>query len=319
MSTRRGDAAQIIWLSDLHYDDAPVVGHDPVARVEAAIEYVNTHYGDADLCMISGDLVETATAQSYAAVIRRLNRLAMPWMAVPGNHDRRALFLDHVPQHGSVMPGFAQCVVDLPGLRVIGLDTLVEGKDHGWLCEVRLDWLSTQLQAGDDTPVIVFLHHPPVDLGLPMLDPDRLHNGEALLTLLARFPSVRQLCFGHVHRPVAGSIRGLAYTGLRSALYQAPPPVPAWDWTTFKPVLEAPELGVVTCHADHISAFRPCRFATPLLALRQHRVEPLERNRPCAPSAIPHSARPVTCWSWAICPPRHPEQAKCWCDWPARA
>ena len=252
MTARRGDAAQIIWLSDLHYDESPVLGHDPVARVEAAIDYVNGHYGGADLCVISGDLVETASAHSYTDLIGRLNRLAMPWTGVPGNHDRRALFMDYIPRPGTTMPGFAQFAVDLPGLRVIGLDTLVEDKDHGWLCEARLDWLRAQLQTGGDIPTIVFQHHPPVDLGLPMLDPDRLHNGETLLNLLADFPAVKHLCFGHVHRPVSGSIEGLAYTGLRSALYQAPPPVPAWDWTTFKPVLEAPELGVVTCAADHI-------------------------------------------------------------------
>ncbi len=228
------------------------MGHDPVARVEAAIDYVNGYYPGADLCVISGDLVETASDASYTSVIKRLNRLAMPWVGVPGNHDRRALFLKHVPQSGTAMPDFAQWAIDLPGLRVIGLDTLVEDKDHGWLCEARLDWLRAQLQAGDDTPTILFQHHPPVDLGLPMLDPDRLHNGDALLSLLAECPAVKQLCFGHVHRPVSGVAGGLAYTGLRAALYQAPPPVPAWDWSTFKPVLEAPELGVVTCRADHI-------------------------------------------------------------------
>ena len=246
-------SAQIIWLSDPHYAvDGLVQGHNPRKRLDAAIDHINTHYAGADLCIISGDMVETATVADYQGVRARLKQLAMPWHPMTGNHDRRALFLAHMPLPDTVMPGFAQYVIELPTVRLICLDTLWEGQDAGLLCADRLAWLQDQLKIADARPVIVFAHHPPVALGLPMLDMDRLSNGADMLDILARHPNVRQLCCGHVHRPVSGVIGSMGLACLRATLYQAPPPAPAWDWASFKPAAEAPQLGIITIEDDRI-------------------------------------------------------------------
>ena len=258
-------AARVIWLSDLHFEATGLVqGHDPRVRLEAAIDNINQHYSDADLCLITGDMVDTATAENYREVKRRLDRLAMPWGPMTGNHDGRALFLEHLPLPGEAMPGFPQYVVDLPQARLICLDSLWEGEDAGELCAARLDWLEARLAERNDMPALVFLHHPPMKLGLPMLDPDRLKDGEVLLEMLARYPQVQHICSGHVHRPVSGRVGHISFTGLRAVLYQAPPPVPAWDWDTFKPPEEAPEMGVITVDAGQITLRTEqfCEYAT---------------------------------------------------------
>ena len=89
------------------------------------------------------------------------------------------------------MPGFAQYAIDLPQAHFLCLDSLTPGATSGLLCAERLDWLESVLRANPDKPTLVFLHHPPMALDLPMLDPDRLKNGAALLDLLAQFPAVR--------------------------------------------------------------------------------------------------------------------------------
>lgn len=261
MTADRAESAQTgntrtIWLSDLHFEEyGTVLGHDPRARLDAAISFINKNYGEADLCLISGDMVETATAANYRALAAELDRLAIPWWPMIGNHDERALFLEHLGLPEGAMPGFAQYAINLPQARLLCLDSLKPGAASGLLCAERLDWLERALLANPDKPILVFLHHPPMTLDLPMLDPDRLENGTALL---ARFPAVRQLCFGHVHRPVSGHIGRIAFSSLRSALYQAPPPVPTWNWESFTPAAEAPDLGIITLHDDHITiAFLP--------------------------------------------------------------
>jgi 3',5'-cyclic AMP phosphodiesterase CpdA len=248
--------ARVIWLSDLHFEaDGLVLGHDPRVRLDAAVDYINANYRypDTDLCLITGDLVDTPSAENYAGVWARLDQMQVPWFPLTGNHDSREMFLKHLPLPHGMQSGFVQYVDDLNAVRLICLDSLWEGHDAGELCTERLIWLETRLQERQDTPAIVFLHHPPMTLGLPMLDPDKLRNGEDLLSLLARYPHVKQICCGHVHRPVTGCIGDLSYTSLRSALYQAPPPVPAWNWSTFSPPAEAPELGVITVAADQIT------------------------------------------------------------------
>ena len=244
--------AQFVWLTDLHFDVAPVLDHDPIQRLDAAVAYINATYPDAAFCVISGDIVETASDDAYAEVKSHLGRLVMPFWPMTGNHDRRALMRRHLDLPDSAMDRFVQYALEAGPVRVLCLDSLCEGEAKGELCQTRFDWLEHQLTQDQDRPTLIMLHHPPMALGLPMLDPDRLEQGDTLLELLARFPNVRQLCFGHVHRPVTGRLGHLSYCGLRSILYQAPPPYPLWDWDSFAPALEAPELAVVSCSADQI-------------------------------------------------------------------
>ncbi|MFK7938739.1 MAG: phosphodiesterase [Roseovarius sp.] len=246
--TRGGDTAQLIWLSDLHFEaEGLVLGHDPRARLEAAIDHINVHYRHPEtaMCVITGDLVDTSTPENYAALWHRLDRLQMPWVPLTGNHDTREVYLKHLPQPEGLQDGFAQCVFDLGVAWVICLDSLWDGHDAGLLCDARLTWLEAQLKLCTGRPVLIFLHHPPVPLGLPMLDPDRLSNGAQLMALLGQFPDVRQVCCGHVHRPVVAQAGQITVTSVRSVLYQAPPARPAWDWDSFTPSVEAPDMGII--------------------------------------------------------------------------
>ena len=77
---REGRAmSKIIWMSDLHFAaDGLVAGVDPRARVRAAVDHINTHYRDAEICVISGDMVNRGTVKDYTAL-----RLEL----VPGDHQ----------------------------------------------------------------------------------------------------------------------------------------------------------------------------------------------------------------------------------------
>ena len=177
----------------------------------------------------------------------------MPVCAMPGNHDDRALMAAASPLQGQGMEGFMQTALDLGDAVVLSLDSLVPGADHGILCADRLGWVRARLEEARGRPVIVALHHPPVALGLPMLDPDNLHNGADLLAHLARHDAPVQVLAGHVHRPCSAYVDGVSIKTQRAVLYQAPAPVPAWDWDSFAPAREAPGLGLVTLDRGQIT------------------------------------------------------------------
>lgn len=244
---------KLIWLSDLHFvADGAVQGYDPRVRVSRAVEYINAHHADAACCVISGDLVDRGAAQDYAALAGHLDRLTVPYLPMVGNHDVRDLLRASLPVPEAGMTGFIQYARRMDAAHVICLDTLTPEADHGSFCGERMAWLARELSEAPDLPAIVFMHHPPMDLGLPMQDADRLRDGEALLDLLAAHKNVRQLCIGHVHRSITGTVRGMPFATLRAVLYQAPPPVPAWDWESFAPAPEAPALGVVTVQGGEV-------------------------------------------------------------------
>ena len=243
--------AKLIWFSDLHFKSNGLeVDHDPRVRLDAVIEYVGAHHSDAQACVISGDMVEDASPKIYADLATRLKRLPCRVLPMVGNHDERSLFRAVLPLPDSAQEDFVQYAVQLGGLRVICLDTSTEGSSDGSFCGAREAWLRDELARDQATPTVVFCHHPPLDLGFPMLDPTRVPNGDVILDLLSGALNVRQLFFGHVHRPALGVVQGLPYASIHSVLYQAPPPIPAWNWDGFTPALEAPDIGVITLIDD---------------------------------------------------------------------
>ncbi len=258
--------AKIIWLTDMHYvTEGTLQGHDPRKRIAAAVDHVNLHHGDADLVMISGDMVENGTPEEYAGLRPMLDRLTLPYVPMMGNHDARAAFMAALPMPPDQLDGFAQYGVDVGGVRVLCLDTVNGESGDGEMCADRLDWLRAALDAAGDRPVLVFMHHPPCDLGLPMLDMIKLRNGDAVLDILVASGAVRHLFAGHVHRSVTGTIRGIPFATMRGVLSQSPPPRPAWTWDSFVPAHEAPAYGVIEVAGGDVrvqlTEFAPAGFA----------------------------------------------------------
>jgi 3',5'-cyclic AMP phosphodiesterase CpdA len=236
-----------IWMSDPHFTAVgEVLGHDPKARLSAAVKHVAEHHPDSAFTIISGDLVNRGTPEDYNVLKPYLDNLPCPYYPMAGNHDDRTLIKRTFDLPPDYMDDFIQYSVPTPEGLILCLDTQKSGSDAGEFCTSRTEWLRDKLEAAQNTPVFIFMHHPPMPLGLPMQDTDRLENGEAFLDLIAHYPNVKHLFIGHVHRPITGTIRGIPYATMRSVLYQAPAPKPDWDWDSFEPAQEAPNLGIIT-------------------------------------------------------------------------
>ncbi len=256
-----------IWLSDLHFSAVDnVLGHNPRARLTAAVEFINRHHSDAGFCIISGDLVNRGSKSDYQQLKHHLDKLHPPCFVMAGNHDNRELLRACFTLPECSMSDFIQYGIDTPAGLMLCLDTQKTGHDSGEICGKRLEWLHAQLQQAGDTPVYLFMHHPPMNLGLPMQDTENLDNGDDLLALIRPFANIKHLFIGHVHRPICGSIDHLPFTTMRSVLYQAPAPIPDWDWDSFAPAREAPQLGIVTFEAQqttvHFTQFCDYRVGT---------------------------------------------------------
>jgi 3',5'-cyclic-AMP phosphodiesterase len=228
---------KLIQLTDLHLMPAGERLHDldPQARLDAAIADINAHQGDAALCVLSGDLANAGDVPSYQALRASLARLRVPWRLMVGNHDDRANLLRVFPDTPLDAHGFVQTRVELDGARLLLLDTLEPGQAWGRYCARRLSWLETELAAAESRPVYLFTHHPPFPIGLPSLDRMTLRDDGPLGALLERHGGVRHLFCGHVHRPIAGSWRGIPVSALPSTNHQV-----AFDLVTVAPVPDSP-------------------------------------------------------------------------------
>lgn len=215
---------KILLFSDLHYSpDRIVYGRSSKECLRNAITHANRYHGDADLCVILGDLTDRGLESEYQCLSTDLENLSIPYRMLLGNHDNRDQFIrvfgkDLLDKHG-----FVQSAVVVGSHRFLFLDTHMPG--HGWgsLDGNRLEWLDLELTITDQ-PCFVCLHHPPFATALPAYDAIGLHGAEQFAAVLDRHRSkVFHVLFGHCHMSISGNMNGISVLGIESLLYQALP------------------------------------------------------------------------------------------------
>jgi 3',5'-cyclic AMP phosphodiesterase CpdA len=195
----------IAQLSDLHVTlpgVSPGAGVDSAATLARAIAQLEAMRPRPDGVVLSGDLADHGKPAEYARLRQLLAPLSIPCWPMTGNHDDRAQLRQAFPGLPR-LPGkeaYLQYAVNLPGLRLLLLDSLLSGSAAGKLCAQRLAWLEAELAASPGEPTIVFVHHPPFATGSPLLDEFRLLESEKLGEMIARHDRVLLVASGHIHR-----------------------------------------------------------------------------------------------------------------------
>jgi 3',5'-cyclic-AMP phosphodiesterase len=198
---------QIAQISDLHIRPPGQLtsGRVDTARaLESCIAALNRLTPRPDLVVISGDLVDSPSVEAYGHLLALLAPLQVPYAALPGNHDDRALMRAALPGCGYAQPtGPLNSTHAIGAIDVILLDSVVAGAAHGELDRETLAWLDATLGASPARPALVFVHHPPFVTGIRDMDEINLRNSEDLAVILRRHERARLVACGHVHRAIA--------------------------------------------------------------------------------------------------------------------
>lgn len=217
-----------LHLTDLHVtpEGAPALyGLDPGARLAAAVEDMVRRHGPAGaaparFAVVTGDLTHHGEPAAYARLRGILGRLPCPVHLLLGNHDDRTAFRAAFPEAPLDGHGFVQQTFDTPAGRFLLLDTNEPGTHAGRLCAKRLGWLADRL-AESETPVFLFLHHPPHHVGIARMDEIPLLDAAALWEVVAPHRHrIRHIFHGHLHRPLSGSWHGIPFSSLRGTAHQ---------------------------------------------------------------------------------------------------
>ena len=192
----------VAHLSDTHFGIPSAAG-----RVRLVLDHLHAMSPRPDVLVVSGDVTDHGLEEEYAEARAVLDTWEGVLAVCPGNHDVRAAYSDAFCAGGPT-----ETVVAHGGRRFVLLDSLVDAvdgmrTDPGHLTEASLSWLEDRL-VEDDSPAFVVLHHPPVDLGLGLMDPIKLDNGPVLADVLARHPHVVATLVGHAHTMSALSFAG---------------------------------------------------------------------------------------------------------------
>lgn len=199
---------RIAHLSDLHF------GRTDPQVVEALLEDLKRQH--PDLIIISGDLTQRARDRQFAAARAFIDRLPVPAVMVPGNHDLapvyhpltrlfrpRAKFRRYLLSRETLPVWYDEDIV------AIGLDSTRHLHfKSGKLRRAHLERVDNVLAWVPDTACkIAFLHHPPV----------AAQAGLSFDTLAER--GIDLILAGHVHRSKVARIQTL--DGKTSLLIQA--------------------------------------------------------------------------------------------------
>ena len=211
----------------LHVTDTHLVagnkllyGLNPQERLRACVDHINRQHADAEFAVVTGDLTQSGDPAAYELVRAILAQLKMPFHLMIGNHDDRSNFKAAFPDAPVDDNGFIQFSFDTSAGRFICLDTNEPGEPHGSFCTLRRNWLETQLAAAADKSVYLFMHHPPFTVGLRRMDEIMLLDSAAFTEIVAGRPNIKHLFFGHLHRPLSGSWRGIPFSNVLGTNHQ---------------------------------------------------------------------------------------------------
>jgi 3',5'-cyclic-AMP phosphodiesterase len=206
----------IAQISDLHIKPPGALAYgrvDTAKALERCVTALNELKPRPDLVVISGDLADTPSATEYQHLERLLAPLAIPFVAIPGNHDSRELMRSAYPEQPyAVASGALDQVRRVGDLDIVLVDSSVSGKPHGELETATLHWLDATLGLSPQRPALLFLHHPPFQTGIWHMDRQNLLNAGALAVIVKRHPRVRLVAAGHVHRTSLTTFAGVAAT-----------------------------------------------------------------------------------------------------------
>ena len=175
-------------------------GEPPYPEVMNAAAVAEMAAADLDVVIAKGDLTTHGTAAELDAFTACYGVLGDRLSYVRGNHD------------GALFDGETY-VVDVPGLRIAVLDTVIPGLASGRVSAEQLDWLDTTA-AEADRPVLVLGHHHCWDPSSRTREPTYFginpDDSERLVEVVARRRSIVAYAAGHTHR---NRVRHFAATG----------------------------------------------------------------------------------------------------------
>lgn len=206
----------IAQISDTHIRNGlALMQHvDTGAYLRACVAFLNG-LPRLDAVLVTGDLIDDGLPQTYDAVWDILRELRAPWYPCVGNHDHRGGLLEHSQERVPEMAGcgqFVQYAVDRFPLRLVAADTQAAKGLHGEFCDVRARELDEILGREAHRPTLVFMHHPPVHVGIAPMDDIAMREPDAarLFEVLSGHDQVLHVACGHLHRSVFTTWGGLA-------------------------------------------------------------------------------------------------------------
>lgn len=190
----------IVQITDPHLrkeEDGKLLGMNTRSSLDAVLHLIQQNHSTPDALLATGDLAQDGSAEAYQCFEEKVKTFDCPVYWFSGNHDNRDAMRSVANGSGAL-----EKVVRMGPWQFIFLDSLLDGKVHGYLSDEELKVLDDALSERPDLHSLVSFHHHPVDIDCKWLDAIGLKNREQLLSIIDRHSNVRCLLWGHIHQEV---------------------------------------------------------------------------------------------------------------------
>jgi len=183
---------------------------------------------DIDFILFGGDNINNTDpgTKGFDEFMSIMSSVKVPYFAQFGNREvspippdialSKSQYAEKMKGHGIETGRYSWSVSPVPGLRILGLDTTIEGHDNGEIIKKELKWIKREISKYPDDIVITLSHH----LFLPTWgnrDIPKwkkkylLKNYQEVNAVLDNAPQVKACLMGHHHVSKIQTINGLHY------------------------------------------------------------------------------------------------------------
>jgi Icc protein len=215
-------AHTILQISDLHLLPRPgetMLGVDTEYYFHRVLEQAFAANPKIDLILLTGDLAQHPTMESYRRLAEKLKACRAPCICLPGNHDDFALMKSAL--NSDRVSCDKQFFLD--GWMVIALNSQIPGKPGGRLEKPELQFLEECLRAWPQRHVLVAVHHHCRSVDSRWMDTMMIENSEEFLALLGRYPMVKAVTCGHIHQVMDTQVNKIRLFSAPSTCFQFEP------------------------------------------------------------------------------------------------
>ncbi|WP_232556802.1 metallophosphoesterase [Ralstonia solanacearum] len=191
----------VAQITDLHLladRESELMGYCTYSMLSDTVDAILEHDTRPDVCLLTGDISQDESVESYELARFELERLGIPVFWIPGNHDERG--------GAETVFGASENIRRLTKLVTadwdfIYLDTCRQGAGEGYLNDRDFERFVSEVEAstGGGKNIAVVMHHHPVPTQTPLLDGYMLLDNERLLKTLDDHRQVKLVICGHVH------------------------------------------------------------------------------------------------------------------------
>lgn len=211
----------IIQVSDPHLfgdKNREINGSNSYVSLKNVLESVFKLKDKPDFIVLTGDLSQDCTFESYQYLKNLLSRSNIKYFLLPGNHDDVDV-LNKVFDFNWIKDNVDYCWT-YNGWFFYSIDTSFYPYAYGKISDAQLATFQSVLNLNKNLPTIVFMHHHPILINSLWMDKTIVKDAEKFNSIVKTNTQIKAVLFGHVHQNFEKIINDVFYASSPSSCFQ---------------------------------------------------------------------------------------------------